>query len=246
MEASAENWRVRLDALVDRYGLTAAQRDQLALVLQVLARDESAPTSVRGVAEAIDVHVADSLVALELDVVRAARTAADLGAGAGFPGIPLAISLPETEISLLESQERKCRFLMTVLAQAGVENGRVVNVRAEEWPEGVERQDLVLARALAEQPVVVEYAAPLLRVGGSLVDWRGRRAPEQEEAARVAAAELGLERVAVLKVDPFPAARDRHVHVFEKVAETPVRFPRRAGVARKRPLGGQVSPQRSL
>jgi 16S rRNA (guanine527-N7)-methyltransferase len=242
MDPSAEDWRVRLAALIDRYGLTVGERDQLALVLEVLARDQSAPTSVRSPLEAVDVHVADSLIALELDAVRAARTVADLGTGAGFPGVPLAISLPQAEISLLESQERKCRFLMNVLARAGVENARVVNARAEEWLEGAVVQDLVLARALAEQPVVLEYAAPLLRLGGSLIDWRGRREPEQEAAAASAASELGLDLVAILKVDPFPAARDHHLHVFEKVTETPARFPRRAGVARKRPLGGQASP----
>lgn len=242
MEPSAEDWRVALEALVTRYGLTAGQGDQLALVLEAIARDESAPTSVRSPSEAVDVHLADSLVALELDAVRAARTVADLGTGAGFPGLPLAISLPQAEVSLLESQERKCRFLMNVLAQAGVENGRVVNGRAEEWSDGAGCQDVVLARALAEQAVVLEYAAPLLRLGGSLVDWRGRRAVAQEEAAALAAGELGLELVAVLKVDPFPAARDHHLHVFEKVAQTPARFPRRAGVARKRPLGGRATP----
>jgi len=242
MEPSAEDWRVALEALVARYGLTAGQGDQLALVLEAIARDESAPTSVRSPSEAVDVHLADSLVALELDALRAARTVADLGTGAGFPGLPLAIALPQAEISLLESQERKCRFLMNVLAQAGVENGRVVNGRAEEWSDGAGQQDVVLARALAEQAVVLEYAAPLLRLGGSLVDWRGRRAAAQEAAAALAAGELGLELVAVLKVDPFPSARDHHLHVFEKVTQTPARFPRRAGIARKRPLGGRADP----
>ena len=96
----------------------------------------------------------------------------------------------------------------------------------------------MLARALADQAVVLEYAAPLLGLGGSLVDWRGRRAAAQERAAGAAAAELGLELVAFVKVDPFPAARDHHLHVFEKVTETPARFPRRAGIARKRPRRG--------
>ncbi len=109
--------------------------------------------------------------------------------------------------------------------------------RAEEWGEGVARNDLVLARALAPQPVVLEYAAPLLRLGGTLVDWRGKReSPEEEEAAGRAAALLGLRRTEMRRVVPFEGARDHHLHVFGKVAETPARFPRRAGVARKRPL----------
>ena len=238
MDPPADEWRRDLDALGARHGLVASQHRQLEKVLDVLARDESAPTAVRSPGEALTVHLADSLVALELDVVQAAGSLADMGTGAGFPGVPLAIALPQASVSLLESQERRCRFLMNVLAQASVENARVVHARAEEWPDGTGRQELVLARALADQAVVLEYAAPLLGLGGTLVDWRGRRAPERERAAGAAAAELGMQLVAIVKVDPFAGSRDHHLHVFEKVAETPARFPRRAGVARKRPLGG--------
>jgi 16S rRNA (guanine527-N7)-methyltransferase len=88
--------------------------------------------------------------------------------------------------------------------------------------------------------VVLEYAAPLLRLGGRLVDWRGRRAVAEEEAAMLAARELGLRREEVRRVQPFPASRDHHLHVFVKVAQTPTRFPRRAGMAHKRPLGVSV------
>jgi 16S rRNA (guanine527-N7)-methyltransferase len=84
---------------------------------------------------------------------------------------------------------------------------------------------------------VLEYAAPLLRVGGSLVDWRGALGRREEEAAARAAAELGLRRVDVRRVEPFAGAREHHLHVYLKLHETPARFPRRAGIARKRPLG---------
>jgi 16S rRNA (guanine527-N7)-methyltransferase len=109
--------------------------------------------------------------------------------------------------------------------------------RAEEWREGVSRCDVVTARALAPQPVVLEYAAPLLRMGGTLVDWRGRRDEAAEEAAQRAAALLGLSRAEIRRVIPFEGASDHHLHVFVKTGETPARFPRRAGIARKRPLG---------
>jgi 16S rRNA (guanine527-N7)-methyltransferase len=84
---------------------------------------------------------------------------------------------------------------------------------------------------------VLEYAAPLLRVGGSLVDWRGALGRLEEAAAARAAAELGLRRVDVRRVEPFAGARQHHLHVYLKLRETPARFPRRAGIARKRPLG---------
>jgi 16S rRNA (guanine527-N7)-methyltransferase len=172
-----------------------------------------------------------------LEVVRSAQTIADLGAGAGFPGVPLAVSVAASEVSLIESQSRKCKFLEEMLATAGVENARAVCVRVEEWRDGAGRNDVVVARAVAAQAVVLEYATPLLRLGGVLVDWRGRREPAAEAAAEKAAAELGLERVEIRKVQPWAGARDHHLHLYRKVVQTPGRFPRRTGMARKRPLG---------
>jgi 16S rRNA (guanine527-N7)-methyltransferase len=226
-----------LPKLGELYGLGDRQLDQLDAVLGGLAEDEHAPTTVRDARLAIDVHLADSLAALELGAVRAADTIADLGAGAGFPGLVLAVAVPGAEVSLVESQARKCAFIERLRTVAGIENARVVCTRAEEWAEGWRRNDVVVARALAAQPVVLEYAAPLLEHGGALVDWRGRRDSAQEAEAACAAEQLGMRLLEIRHTEPYKGARDHHLHVFEKVAETPSRFPRRAGVARKRPLG---------
>jgi 16S rRNA (guanine527-N7)-methyltransferase len=193
---------------------------------------------VRDPAKAVDVHIADSLVALELDVLRTAHTIADLGAGAGLPGLALAIALPRGALWLVESQRRKCSFMEELCVASGVMNAQVVCVRAEEWMEGIGSNDVVLARALAGSSVVLEYAAPLLRVGGTLVDWRGRRDAEAERLASSAAGQLGLELAEIRHVDPYEGARNHHIHVYVKHRETPVGFPRRVGVARKRPLAG--------
>jgi 16S rRNA (guanine527-N7)-methyltransferase len=217
--------------------LSAVQHQQLARVLELLEHDEHAPTAIRDPAEATHAHVADSLAALELDVVRAARQIADLGSGAGFPGLALAVALPNAHVSLIESQRRKCEFLERACVAGGIENAAVVWARAEEWREGASRNDVVVARALAPQAVVLEYAAPLLGIEGALVDWRGRRSAEAEAQADRAAEVLGLCREAIHRVAPFAGVTDHHLHVFRKVSETPPRFPRRAGIARKRPLG---------
>jgi 16S rRNA (guanine527-N7)-methyltransferase len=218
--------------------LSARQREQLRSVLEALERDEHAPTAIRDPRDAADAHVADSLVALEIDGLRAARSIADLGAGAGFPGLPLAVALPGARVGLVESQRRKCEFLRRVSASAEIGNALVVCARAEEWAEGLGANEAVVARALAAQPVVLEYAAPLLALGGTLVDWRGRRSETQERASAAAAEMLGLRLLEIRRVVPFEGATNRHLHVFEKSRETPPRYPRRAGVARKRPLGG--------
>ena len=94
-------------------------------------------------------------------------------------------------------------------------------MRAEEWAAGAGLNDLVSARALAAQPVVLEYAAPLLRLGGVLVDWRGRRDSDEELAAGRAAAQLGLELVELRPVEPYAGALHHHLHVFAKRAPTP-------------------------
>lgn len=226
----------QLRGLCDRYGLSEVQYDQLAAILRVLASAEHAPTGVRDPPSAVEVHLADSLVALELGAWGSAGRIADLGAGAGFPGLVLAVALPESEVRLVEAQARKCAFARDLSARAEIANARVVCSRAEEWVEGIDSHEAVLARALAPPPVVVEYAAPLLRVGGFLVDWRGRRDRTAERSGADAAARLGLELVEVRRMEPYAGARDHHLHLYAKVRATPEGFPRRAGMARKRPL----------
>ena len=228
----------QLAGLAARYGLDAVQISQFETILRTLEGDEHAPTAVRSATRALDIHLADSLVALELDQIATSATIADIGAGAGFPGLPLAVALPAARMALVESQRRKCDFLTGIASAAGVENTTVVCARAEDWREGLDSNDVVVARALAPQPVVLEYAAPLLRLGGSLVDWRGRRDADEEAVALRAAESLGLQLVEIRRVEPFAGATDRHLHAFSKVSATPERFPRRAGMARKRPLGG--------
>jgi 16S rRNA (guanine527-N7)-methyltransferase len=218
-----------------RFGVAVEAAAPLERILELQASDPTAPTTVRDPAAALDRHVADSLVALELPAVAAARRIADIGTGAGWPGLALALALPTAHVWLVESAIRHCRYLLR--ASEGLENVSVVHARAEEWEDGLGANDLVTARALAALPVVLEYAAPLLVVGGHVAAWKGA-VPADEAAAGAAAADvLGLEPAGVVSVRPFPEARDRTLHVFRKVAETPERFPRRAGMARKRPLG---------
>jgi 16S rRNA (guanine527-N7)-methyltransferase len=225
-------------ALLARYALPASCAAPLEQLLALLARDSAAPTAVRCQARILDDHLADALVALELDVVRAATSAADIGSGAGIPGLPLAVALPRTSFALIESNGRKCAFIERAVAAAGLRNVHVVHARVEQWLEGCESRELVVARAVAPLPVVLEYAAPLLRLGGALVVWRGSRDATAEAEAVAAARELGLAPGEVRSVEPYTGTRARHLHVFVKEKPTPADFPRRPGVARKRPVAG--------
>jgi 16S rRNA (guanine527-N7)-methyltransferase len=221
---------------VERFGLAPDATAAIERLLDLLEHDDTAPTTVRARPEALDTHVADSLSGLELPGVRQARRIADIGAGAGFPGLVLAAALPAAQVALVESVGRKCLWLERAVAAMGLPNVTAVNARAEAWPEGLDRHDLVTARALAPLNVLAEYAAPLLQEGGALVAWKGRRDPAEEADGAAAATRLGLEPRDVVRVHPFPHARDRHLHLYLKVGPTPNEYPRRPGMASKRPL----------
>ena len=188
--------------------------------------------------DAVDRHLADSLTGLEVEALAGADRIADLGAGAGFPGLALAVALPDTDVDLIESTERKCEVIARLARAAGAPNARAVPERAEDWAagEGREAYAAVTARALAPLAVIAEYAAPLLREGGVLVAWKGSRDEEEEQRGAAAAEQLGLGDPEVIRVEPFEGAANRHLHVFTKTGPTPEGFPRRAGMARKRPL----------
>jgi 16S rRNA (guanine527-N7)-methyltransferase len=226
----------RLAVLVEAYDIAPRGRHALTTLLDLLAADPTAPTTVVEPDRAVDIHVADSLVALELEPVRNARVLADIGAGAGLPGLALAAALPEARVVLVESVGRKGAFMERCIAAMGVGNAEVVTARAEEWRDGIGTCDVVTARAVAPLDALLEYAAPLLRDGGVLVAWKGQRDEEEERDGGAAASKLGMRIEEVRHVVPFPEARDHHLVVARKIAPTPPGFPRRAGMARKRPL----------
>lgn len=212
----------------------------MAAVLDALVREPDPHTTVSDPEQAVDIHVADSLSGLEVPEVRAASWIADIGSGAGFPGLALAVALPRARVDLIESASRKCAVIDRLAHAAGLDNEivRAMPMRAEEraaWG-GREAYDVVTARAVAALPVLVEYASPLLAVGGVFVAWKGTLDDEESERGAKAAVEVGLESEAVVEVQPWPAARDRRLVVYRKVSPAPERFPRRAGMAAKRPL----------
>jgi 16S rRNA (guanine527-N7)-methyltransferase len=230
------DWRARLAEIAAQRGLDAAATERMAALVELVAADPHAPTAVRDPAEAVDVHIADSLTGLEVPRLGTAATIADLGSGAGFPGLPLAIARRDAHVTLVESATKKADFLRGAVEAAGAGNAEVVHARAEEWEAGQGRCDVVVARALDSLAVLAEYAAPLLVLGGALVAWKGRRDPDEESQGAAAAAQLGLGSVEIVPVQPYSGSRDRHLVVMIKDSPTPCRFPRAPGRARKRPL----------
>lgn len=223
--------------------LTPQARAALERVLALLRAERSAVSSVTEPERAWKVHVADSLTGLEVGELAAAKVIADVGSGAGFPGLVLAAALPAARVDLIESVARKCEFIGRALEDSGIDNARVVCERSESWaagppPEGGrEAYDAVSVRAVGRLSTLAELASPLLRTGGVLVAWKGRRDPEEEEELAAAAPRLAMEPRRVLAVGPYAGSRNRHLHVIAKAGPTPERLPRRPGMAKKRPLG---------
>jgi 16S rRNA (guanine527-N7)-methyltransferase len=176
-------------------------------------------TALKDVEEARRVLLDDALAGLEL-VQRFEGPIVDVGSGGGTPGIPLAVSLPEREVTLLEAERRKVEFLERWAAE--LPNLRVVWGRAEEQP--TEAFGVAVAKALANPPVAAEWCLPLVREGGGVVLWVG-------PSADLAAVRAVAERIAG-ELEDAPAG----FAVFRKTGPTPPGFPRRAGMAKKRPL----------
>jgi len=220
----------------------ASAEGALEALLEMLASDR-APIARSTVRPARDVHIADSLAGLELEPVAGATRIADLGSGAGLPGLVLAACLPATRVDLIESSRRKCEFIAAAIERMGLQTATVICERSEEWaaPQagGREAYDVVTARAVGSLATLAELASPLLADGGTLAAWKGARSLTEEGELERSAGELAMEPVEVRPVEPYPASRGRHIHLVRKNGPTPNRLPRRPGMAAKRPFGAE-------
>ena len=187
-------------------------------------------------------HLTDSLSCLLVGDLRSSRSVIDVGTGGGLPGVPLAISCPTLSATLVEATEKKIRFLNHAREHLGLQNLTMIWGRVEEEGKRAanrEAFDVSVARAVAELPVVVEYCAPLVRIGGQILAMKGRLTEEELSRGVAASRELGIEVREVRKVQyraELPQ-KNRHLVVFDKIFATPEKFPRRVGLAKKRPLG---------
>lgn len=165
----------------------------------------------------------------------------DIGSGAGFPGVPLKIVFPMMHLTLVESVTKKASFLNAVVQDLDLDEVEVLTVRAEQVGQDSahrETYDWAVARAVARLPTLAEYLLPLVRVGGYALAQKGGNAAQEVELAEDAIQTLGG---AVERVEPvaLPGVDDlRHLIVIKKISATPTKYPRRAGIPGKRPIGG--------
>jgi 16S rRNA (guanine527-N7)-methyltransferase len=218
--------------------LDARQRATLETVLELLAEERASVSSVVD-ERAWKVHIADSLTGLQIPELRNASRIADVGAGAGFPGLALAVALPNSQVDLIESISRKCNFMRRAIEAAGIPNATVLNLRSEDWAnsDGREAHEAVTARAVGRLSTLAELASPLLKPNAVLIAWKGKRDPEEESQLERAAESLAMSPEQVLDVGTEAGSQHRHLHVIRKVGPTPASLPRKPGMAKKRPKG---------
>lgn len=185
-------------------------------------------------------HVLDSLSFLDCGLLDRDCQVADIGSGAGLPGLVLAIARPEASFYLIESHAGKARFLSDTIASIGINNIRVINDRVEtlaHLPEYREKFDIVTARAVAGLAVLLEYGLPLLKTNGHLVAAKGAKARLEVREAEAAAQILGGELGDFVSVG-YDGLSEKQLVVYRKVTMTPDKYPRRPGMPSKRPIGG--------
>jgi 16S rRNA (guanine527-N7)-methyltransferase len=213
-------------------------RRALGVVLALLAEERASVSSVVD-ERAWKVHVADSLTGLEVSELRSAGRIADVGAGAGFPGLALAVALPDAQVDLIESVGRKCDFMRRAIEAADIPNATVHQTRSEDWAasRGREAYDAVAARAVGRLSTLAELASPLLKPNAVLIAWKGKRDPEEESQLTRASESLAMHPESILDVGDRAGSKHRHLHLIRKVGSTPSDLPRRPGIAKKRPKG---------
>ena len=189
-------------------------------------------------------HFADSLAPIASDNLsgifgKPACRILDLGTGAGFPGFPLAVALPEANITLADSLQKRTNFLAEASEAANLQNVIIVNGRAEDLgklPEYREQFDMVVSRAVADYRVLCEYCLPFVKENGIFAAWKGPGAYEEMKNAAEAIRILGGAEPEVQTYQLPGTEETRTIILTKKINSTPAKYPRRAGIPSKRPL----------
>lgn len=232
VQAAVADIGVNLDTtqaqkLVDYYEATMAKNRVMNLTAIVTARDF------------LYKHIVDSYMAYRADIFTVAKNAVDLGTGGGFPGVPLAIYTPHVQWTMIDATAKKLRFIEETVAKLGLSQVKTLHGRAEDigrHRKYREQFDIVVSRAVASLPVLLEWGLPLVRVGGHLIAMKGPKADE-ELAAAVDAIEVLGATVTEVSTQTLPGMVDtRSILVFTKERPTPKTYPRKPGKADKAPI----------
>ncbi len=235
-----ERIRGRLDRNGIPYSAELPERLEIYLRLLLEWNRRMDLTAVPEEEEILDRHFIDSLTVLRTGMIPPDASLIDVGTGAGFPGMVLAMARPDLQVTLLDAQQKRLHFLEAVRDAAGAGNVRLLHARAEDGAKDRkhrEQYEIAAARALAPLNVLCEYLLPFVRIGGCALCWKGPALRDELEAGRRSARMLGgrLEMPAECRVE----GRDweHRILPIRKVEKTAPAYPRKAGTPKARPLG---------
>lgn len=242
-DSFASEFRRALQTGFDEWGIEVLDEQQarmLRFAQMVLEGNERLNlTRITEPQEMAIKHFVDSLACLLVKLPAGNLRCIDVGTGAGFPGVPLAICRPGWDFILLDSLKKKLSFIDEALDALGITNARTLHARAEDAGQDHELRgqfDLVVSRAVAWLPILVELCIPLLRVGGLFIAMKGAEGTQEMEESGMALRELGSSIAEVVNLELPLGMGDRTLIVIKKDAPTKKCYPRRAGTPSKKPL----------
>ena len=233
----------KIRSLLERNGITASPElpERLEIYLRLLKEWNARMDLIADTPddEILDRHFADSLMALKAGLVPDHARWIDVGTGAGFPGLPLAMAKTDIRVTLMDAQQKRLNFLQAVIDETGINNAVTVHARAEEGarnPEFREQFDIASARAVAPLNTLTEYLLPFVRIGGAALCWKGPALQDELEAGRRSAHLLGgrLEMPVFCRI----AGRDweHTILPIRKTEKTAAAYPRKPGTPKAKPL----------
>ena len=184
-------------------------------------------------------HMVDSLSCFKADLFKENTSLIDVGTGAGFPGLPLKIFYPSLKLTLLDSLNKRVKFLQLVVDELGLKDVEVIHARSEEAARNKkyrEKFDLATARAVARLPIICEYCLPFVKDGGTFIAFKGRQYEEEATQAQKAIKVLGGEIADIMPVK-LPEIDDKRAVIYiKKIKSTPKTYPRKAGTPERNPI----------